>query len=372
MTATPFKLLLLEDNPDDARLVEAVLAKYAPGEFAITWVERLADALMRIETERFDAVLCDLGLPDSSGLASAQRITDHAPALPLVVLTGSHGDDLGRAAIGQGAQDYLVKGQSDGVLIARTLRFAVERKRLENELRQATVSLEQRVAERTVELEAAIKRLEQMDAGLRGILESTTDGILAVDRNGKVIHSNRQFAALWRIPHHLLDSRDDRLLLDHVLSQLSNPEAFLEKVSALYGSDAEDMDTLIFKDGRIFERHSCPLSLNDSVAGRVWSFRDVTERKRSEQALRQQAEELRARNEELTRFNRFTSGRELRMIELKQEVNDLAARLGRAQPYALAFMDAAAAEVVGSTLEPAETQSLSEPSPTPNQKVQPQ
>jgi len=122
MTATPFRLLLLEDNAGDARLVQTALAEHAPGEFAVTRVERLADALVRIASEHFDAVLCDLGLPDSTGLATAQAIAARAPALPLVVLTGSHNEDLGRAAIHHGAQDYVIKGEASGPMVARTLQ----------------------------------------------------------------------------------------------------------------------------------------------------------------------------------------------------------------------------------------------------------
>ena len=183
MTAAPFRLLLLEDNPGDAQLVQAALAGHAPGEFAITTVERLADALVRIASEHFDAVLSDLGLPDSTGLATAQAIAARAPALPLVVLTGSHDEDIGRAAILHGAQDYLVKGESDGVLIARTLRYAIERKRLEGGLRAANESLARRVAERTAELEAAIKQLSTSETRFRELTELTSDWYWEQDEN---------------------------------------------------------------------------------------------------------------------------------------------------------------------------------------------
>ena len=176
MTAMPIRLLLLEDNPGDARLVQAALADCAPGEFAVTTVERLADALARIGTEPCDALLCDLGLPDSAGLATARAIATRAPSLPLVVLTGSHNEDLGREAIHHGAQDYLVKGEADGALIARTLRYAIERKRLENEIRKANAVLERRVAERTAEIESANTTLRASEARYRALFENMLDG----------------------------------------------------------------------------------------------------------------------------------------------------------------------------------------------------
>jgi nitrogen fixation negative regulator NifL len=131
----------------------------------------------------------------------------------------------------------------------------------------------------------AERALRESEMQLKGILESTADGILAVDGKGKVIRTNRQFAELWRIPKSLLDSGDDHALLDFVLSQLNDTEAFLQKVRELYASTAEVTDMLTFKDGRIFERHSSPLIFEGAILGRVWSFRDITERKRMEERL---------------------------------------------------------------------------------------
>ena len=129
-------------------------------------------------------------------------------------------------------------------------------------------------------VEEALRRSETQ---VHTILESTADGILAVDSKGKVIKANRRFADLWRIPQSLMEGGDDNALLDFVLDQLSNPDTFLKKVRALYKSDALDMDTLIFKDGRVFERYSSPMIMEGGVIGRVWSFRDITEQRRLQQ-----------------------------------------------------------------------------------------
>jgi PAS domain S-box-containing protein len=132
----------------------------------------------------------------------------------------------------------------------------------------------------------AEEALKESEIKLQVIIESTADGILAIDRNGMVIKTNNRFAELWKIPPVILNSGDDATLLNFVLDQLINPKQFLNKVQRLYNSTDKDTDTLFFKDGRIFERYSAPLLSDDEIIGRVWSFRDITEHKRAEEALR--------------------------------------------------------------------------------------
>ena len=132
-------------------------------------------------------------------------------------------------------------------------------------------------------------------------LESTNDGLLVVDTEGRIVSYNRRFAEMWRIPEQVLEQGDDRAALLFVLEQLSDPAQFLSKVQELYAQrDAKSFDVLHFKDGRTFERYSQPQRVAGRSVGRVWSFRDVTERERLAQRI--------ARLEKMEAVARFASG----------------------------------------------------------------
>ncbi len=130
-------------------------------------------------------------------------------------------------------------------------------------------------------------QLKESYSLLIATLDSTTDGILVVDLTGKITGFNKRFKALWQIPEDILASKDDNRALNFMLAQLKDPDIFIEKVRELYKNrEAESFDILEFKDGKVFERHSIPQMIEGKAIGRVWSFRDVTEHKEAEEALK--------------------------------------------------------------------------------------
>jgi PAS domain S-box-containing protein len=131
------------------------------------------------------------------------------------------------------------------------------------------------------ELKDTTQNLERALSLLQATINATADGILVVDREGKVTAHNERFLTLWQIPSELGEQRDDERLLAFVLEQLEDPDSFLRGVRELYGHpDRESFDILRFKDGRVFERYSTAQRIGEQIIGRVWSFRDVTERER--------------------------------------------------------------------------------------------
>ncbi len=127
---------------------------------------------------------------------------------------------------------------------------------------------------------------------LHAAMNSVADGLLIVDRQGKVTSANQRFLSLWNIPDALASCQDDDALIEAVADQLQDPRGFLDKIRELYAHpEEESFDVLRFKDGRVFERQSRPQILEGEIVGRVWTFRDVTEHKQAEEASR--ASELR-------------------------------------------------------------------------------
>jgi signal transduction histidine kinase len=124
-----------------------------------------------------------------------------------------------------------------------------------------------------------IRDLKHARSLLEAAIEATADGLLVVDNTGKVTAYNHRFLSLWRIPPELVEERDDEKLLSFVLDELDDPDGFLRRVHELYDHpDHESFDVIRLKGGRVFERFSTPQRLGNHIAGRVWSFRDVTDR----------------------------------------------------------------------------------------------
>ncbi|MFQ6066197.1 MAG: diguanylate cyclase domain-containing protein [bacterium] len=131
----PIKVLLIEDNPGDARLIREMLTEAEMASFDVEWVDRLSTGLERLARGGINVLLVDLSLPDSRGLETFTKVHIKAPTVPIIVLTGLDDEAVGVRAVREGVQDYLVKGKVDSHLLRRAIRYAIERKKTEETIR---------------------------------------------------------------------------------------------------------------------------------------------------------------------------------------------------------------------------------------------
>jgi len=141
MQTERIKVLLIEDNPGDVRLMREMLAEARGVPFRLEHADRLSTGLARLAEDNVDVLLLDLGLPDSTGLSTFAQAHAQAPHVPIIVLTGLNDGDVAVQAVREGAQDYLVKGQVEGNVLTRAIRYAIERKRAEEQLKRRNQDL---------------------------------------------------------------------------------------------------------------------------------------------------------------------------------------------------------------------------------------
>lgn len=252
---------------------------------------RASEERLRLLVEKMPAILwtTDNDLKFTSAVGAAMKSLNLTSAQLIGVAVPNYFQTPEPESAVAGGHQKALKGESASFeldWLGRTFQCHVEPLRIHDAI-IGTIGIALDITERKY----AEAGLEESLSLLRATLESTADGILVVDGHGRITSYNRRFLEMWRIPDSIIASRDDSQAISFVLNQLTNPQEFLDKVEELYISpNLESYDILNFKDGRIFERYSRPQRIGGRSVGRVWSFRDVTEQKRAQEALRESAE----------------------------------------------------------------------------------
>ena len=247
-------ILIIEDNPGDVRLIKEALAE-TNGQYSdLKYADRLSESLKKISENTIDIVLLDLSLPDSAGLETITGINEKNKDIPLIILTGTADLDVANRALGIGAQDYLVKGQFDGATLSRSIRYAIERKKIEVELRKS-------------------------ESQYRSLFEDSVDGIYITTKGGKYVDVNTALVKMLGYK-----SKDELMSIDIKRE--------------LYSSEDErpgpDKRNRIFearlkkKDGSIMNAEISSKVISDNGKPLYYQgiVRDITGRKKAEEALK--------------------------------------------------------------------------------------
>lgn len=264
---SPLKVLLVEDNAADARLVTELLRDVAQASISLTHADGLRKALSFLKSEGFNVVLLDLSLPDSQGLETFATAHAEAPEAPIVVLTGLRDEEIAARAVRDGAQDYLVKGQVDGPLLYQSIRYAVERHRFEETLRAS---------------EARYRGL--VEGSIQAILIQVGDSVrLANPALARLLHYDSPDDFIGRNLWSLLAPEDRNVVSEHVTALLAGLPAPKRYECRCVTRDGET----VWVDCGV-----TTVPWDGAIAVLV-TMVDVTERKRAEEALRLSEEQLR-------------------------------------------------------------------------------
>lgn len=257
--ASATRVLVVEDSDADAQVLQALLNYYG---FEGSRAKSLSDALEALRNEPADAVLLDLGLPDSNGLQTLERLLETTRSVPVVILTGASDDGLATAALASGAQDYLPKGLTDGRTLVRSIQYARERHRTE-------------------------QRLRASEERFRAMVEKSADGIALLDRSGTVLYAS---PAITRVLGWQVEEFVGRGILDFVHED-DREEARRSFDAVLSGALQHHMTErrYLCRDGswRIIQVTRTNRLADPAVGAVVVNYRDVTEHRRLEQQVAQ-------------------------------------------------------------------------------------
>jgi hypothetical protein len=250
------RVLLVEDNPGDARLFQELVRDTGAGRLKLEHVNRLSTALDRLTNGNFDVVLLDLSLPDEQGLATLTRTHAHAPNVPIVVLTGLDDEALAVKAVRAGAQDYLVKGRVDRDMLVRSMRYATERAR-------------------------ALEALERREEHYRSLIENSLDLVSILNLDGTIRYASPSHERILGYPL-------EELVGQNAFSFIHPDDLAITRAAfARLNQSASIECRFRHKDEtwRVLESFGRNLSHLPGVCGLVINSRDITDRKRLEEQL---------------------------------------------------------------------------------------
>ena len=259
------KILIVDDNSDDIYIIKELLREITNIQYELLHVSTLGTTLKLLEKERFDCILLDLNLPDSSDIETLKIVSDQYPEIPIVVLTVIDDEDTAIQSLHYGAQDYLLKGKISGETTSRSVQYAIERKKVESKLRES-------------------------EKKYRDIVDTILEGLWITDKEGKTTYINKQLAKM-------LDYREEDILNKPFFNFVDEPlrndakQFFERRKKGL--KDRYDF-RFIKKDGSILwviVSASPTFDKKGKFAGAIGLLTDITDRKSAEESLEKSVHE---------------------------------------------------------------------------------
>ncbi|GAB4527602.1 MAG: hypothetical protein OHK0046_45540 [Anaerolineae bacterium] len=304
-------VLLVEDNPGDARLIQEMLRSTDQQIITLDLATTLAEAIEQIKTNTYQAILLDLSLPDSHGIDTLLRVEAEALDTVVVVLTGLSDEAMGVEAVQMGAQDYLLKDAVDDRLLRRSIRYAIERNRTELALRQSE---------------------EEYRSLIDDVFDTSMVAVLILDRHFNVVWCNEATEIYFGLDRDLLLGRDKRKLIDNELKCIfADPDDYASRLLNAYTNSefTHRFECHVLVDDRRQERWlehwSQPIRDGLYAGGRIEQYTDITDRKHLEIAEREQRDFAHALHEISTLL---TSS-----LDLKEVLARILSNLDRVVPH---------------------------------------
>ncbi len=272
MESETVRLLLIEDNPVDVRLIERMLSDARELALEIESVDRLSAGLECCARGGIGLILLDLSLPDSQGLDTLRRVRAESPETPVVVLTGLDDTAIAVEALQEGAQDYLIKGQFDNGALLRSVRYALERHGADKALRESQ---------------------ERYRSMIEDILDISRMGLFVLDSEFRVVWINRTLESYFGLDRQDVIGKDKRDLIRTCIKDIfHDPEAFARTLLTSYETNTF-VETFLCqvragprRAERWLEHWSQPVRSGLYAGGRIEHYYDITARKRAEKAVR--------------------------------------------------------------------------------------
>ncbi|MFH1874418.1 MAG: response regulator [Pseudomonadota bacterium] len=313
------KVLLVEDDQDFREALQNRLTKRG---FELTIKATAEEALDALNKNDFDAVVSDIKLPSMDGVEFLKRVRSTKDGMPVILLTGYASLESAQEAVRLNAFDYLLKPLENINELTDPLHKAIHTYRLQRENEKLTE-----------ELKLKVKELEKARQEYQGLFELANDIIYVTNREGKIIAINNRVKEITTHGPANFISKP----MESLFTKTSHKEVKEKFQGILKGNGKELVEVEIISENKdnpvVAELSMRPIEESGQITGAHGILRDITERKNNEEALRLKTNELEQRTVILQRFQDFAVGRELKMVQLKEEINELLKELGRSPKY---------------------------------------